>query len=162
MATRKSKKVRKSKKTWLKRKAIKVPYQACVAQCTFPCFEITVQFNQQTLVLVSVDLFDAANQVWAAFPVGMLNANGVNAAMNALRNATQNVNIETPCPEPGCVCDLPANKPPFTPWVNVAVSGGFAIPAPMGGPALQYRANGTVDMRSRVTVGKCVPVQLDV
>ena len=90
----------------------------------------------------------------------MLNANGVNAAMNALRNTTQNVNIETPCPEPGCACDLPANKPPFTPWVNVNVSGGFSIPAPMGGPALQYRANGTVDMRSRVTPGKCVPVQV--
>lgn len=161
MTTRKSKKVRKSKKARLKRKTIKVPYQACVALCTFPCFEITVQFNQQTLVLVSVDLFDAANQVWAGFPVGMLNANGVNAAMNALRNATQNVNVETPCPEPGCACDLPANKPPFTPWVNVNVSGGFAIPAPMGGPALQYRANGTVDMRSRVTPGRCIPVVID-
>lgn len=161
MATRKGKKVRKSKKTQLKRKAIKVPYQACVAQCTFPCFEITVEFNQQTLALVSVDLFDAANQVWANFPVGMLNANGMAAAMNALRQATQNVNVETPCPEPGCVCDIPANKPPFTPWVNVNVSGGFSIPAPMGGPALQYRANGTVDMRSRVTPGRCIPVVID-
>ena len=161
MAIRKSKKARKSKRVSRKRKAIKVPYQACVAQCTFPCFEITVQFNQQTLQLVSVDLFDADNNVWAAFPVGMLNANGVNAAMNALRNATQNVNVETPCPEPGCECDLPANKPPFTPWVNVNVSGGFSIPAPMGGPALQYRANGTVDMRSRVTPGRCIPVVID-
>ncbi len=161
MATRKSKKARKSKKVSHKSKAIRVPYQACVAQCTFPCFEITVEFNQQTLALVSVDLFDADNNVWAAFPVGMLNANGVNAAMNALRNVTQNVNIETPCPEPGCVCEIPANKPPFTPWVNVNVSGGFSIPAPMGGPALQYRANGTVDMRSRVTPGRCVPVVID-
>lgn len=161
MATRKSKKVRKPKKARLKRRTIKVPYQACVAQCTFPCFEITVEFNQQTLQLTSVDLFDAANQVWANFPVGMLNANGMAAAMNALRQATQNVNFETPCPEPGCVCDIPANKPPFTLWVNVAVSGGFSIPAPMGGPALQYRANGTVDMRSRVTPGKCVPVVID-
>src|SRR3989338_3732456 len=117
MATRKSKKARKSKRVSRKRKAIRVPYQACVAQCTFPCFEITVQFNQQTLALVSVDLFDADNNVWAAFPVGMLNANGVNAAMNALRNVTQNVNIEPPCPGPGCACDLPANNPPFTPWV---------------------------------------------
>ncbi len=161
MATKKRKKVSRSKWVSRKRKAIKVPYQACVAQCTFPCFEITVEFNQQTLALVSVDLFDAANKVWAAFPVGMLNANGVNAAMNALRNATQNVNIETPCPEPGCVCEIPANKPPLTPWVNVNVSAGFSIPAPMGGPPLQYRANGTVDMRSRVTPGKCVPVVID-
>ena len=161
MATREGKKARKSKKVSRKSKAIRVPYQACVALCTFPCFEITVQFNQQTLALVSVDLFDAANKVWAAFPVGMLNANGMNAAMNALRQATQNVNVETPCPEPGCVCDIPANKPPFTPWVNVNVSGGFSIPAPMGGPALQYRANGTVDMRSRVTPGRCIPVVID-
>ena len=161
MATRKSKKASKSRKVSRRRKTIKVPYQACVAQCTFPCFEITVQFNQQTLALVSVDLFDADNNVWAAFPVGMLNANGVNAAMNALRNATQNVNIETPCPEPGCVCEIPANKPPLSPWVNINVSGGFSIPAPMGGPALQYRANGTVDMRSRVTPGKCIPVVID-
>mgnify|MGYP001565008642 FL=1 len=161
MATRKRKKVSKSKRVSRKRKAIKVPYQACVALCTFPCFEITVEFNQQTLALVSVDLFDAANQAWANFPVGMLNANGMAAAMNALRQATQNVNVETPCPEPGCVCDIPANKPPFTPWVNVNVSGGFSIPAPMGGPALQYRANGTVDMRSRVTPGKCIPVVID-
>ena len=79
MATRKGKKVSKSKRVSHKRKAIKVPYQACVALCTFPCFEITVEFNQQTLALVSVDLFDAANKVWAAFPVGMLNANGMNA-----------------------------------------------------------------------------------
>jgi len=161
MATRKSKKARKSKRVSRKRKSIRVPYQACVAQCTFPCFEITVEFNQQTLQLVSVDLFDAANQVWANFPVGMLNANGMAAAMNALRQATQNVNFQTPCPEPGCVCDIPANKPPFTPWVNVNVSGGFSIPAPMGGPALQYRANGTVDMRSRVTPGRCIPVVID-
>ncbi len=160
MATRKSKKARKSKRVSRKRKAIRVPYQACVAQCAFPCFEIVVQFNQQTLQLVSVDLFDANNNVWVNFPVGMLNANGMAAAMNALRQATQNVNFETPCPEPGCVCDIPANKPPFTPWVNVAVSGGFSILAPMGGPALQYRANGTVDMRSRVTVGKCIPVEV--
>ncbi len=160
MATRKSKGARKSKRVSRKRKAIRVPYQACVAQCTFPCFEIVVQFNPQTLALVSVDLFDANNNVWLNFPIGMLNANGMAAAMNALRQATQNVNFETPCPEPGCVCDIPANKPPFTPWVNVAVSGGFSIPAPMGGPALQYRANGTVDMRSRVTVGKCIPVEV--
>ena len=100
MATREGKKARKSKKVSRKSKAIRVPYQACVALCTFPCFEITVQFNQQTLALVSVDLFDAANKVWAAFPVGMLNANGMNAAMNALRQATQNVNVETPCPNP--------------------------------------------------------------
>lgn len=161
MATRKSKKALKSKKTRTKTRAIRVPYQACVALCTLPCFEITIQFDQQTLALVSVDLFDTTNQVWAAFQVGMLNPNGIAAAMNALRQATQNVNVETPCPEPGCVCDIPLNKPPFTPWVKVAVSGGFSIPAPMGGPALQYRANGTVNMRSRVTPGKCVPVVVD-
>lgn len=28
-------------------------------------------------------------------------------------------------------------------------------------PALQYRANGTVGMRSRVTPGKCIPVVID-
>lgn len=161
MAARSKKKIRKSKKARLKRKSVAVPFHPCVAQCIFPCFEVTVEFNPQTLVLVSVDLFDAANKVWAAFPVGMLNANGMAAAMNALRNATQNVNVPIPCPEPGCECDLPANKPPFTPWANINVGGGFSIPAPMGGPPLQYRANGTVDMRSRVTVGKCVPVVID-
>ena len=54
--------------------------------------------------------------------------------MNALRQATQNVSVETPCPEPGCVCDIPANKPPFTPWVNVNVSGGFFDPGADGRP----------------------------
>jgi len=33
------------------------------------------------LTLVSVDLFDANNNVWANFQVGMLNANGMAAAM---------------------------------------------------------------------------------
>lgn len=161
MTTKPKKKAQVTRKPAKKEKTIAVPIFPCVAQCVFPCFEVTVQFNQNTLVLVSVELFDAANAVWAVFPLGMLNANGIAAAMAALRNVTQNVNIPLPCPEPGCECHLPAPKPPFTPWANVNISGGFSIPAPMGGPPLAYRANGTVNMRSRVTVGDCKPVVIE-
>jgi hypothetical protein len=155
------KKTQVSRKRAVKEKAIAVPFLPCVTQCVLPCFEVTVEFNQQTLVLDSIELFDAANNVWAAFQLGVLDANGIAAGMAALRNVTRNVNVLLPCPEPGCECHLPALKPPFTPWANVNISGGFSIPAPMGGPPLAYRANGTVDMRSRVTVGVCKPVVID-
>lgn len=146
-----------SKKSHQQRKAIAIPFHPRVAQCRFPCFEVTVEFDQTTLLLVSLDLLDATG-VWATFPVGMLSANGMAEAMTALRNATQNVNLPLPCPEPGCECHLPANKAPFSGWVNVTISGGFSLDSPTGGPPLQYRANGTVNVRGRVTVGDCRPV----
>jgi hypothetical protein len=136
----------------IEKMAHSAPMKIAVGPCQSQCFEGSVEYNKGTLKITQVERYDEAKKEWIDISAtGNIAKN--EAAQAALAQVVQSMTLPGTCPEEGCSCKMPAEKPPFSPWTNIAVTSDFVVKS--GGKDIDYRAHGTVDYRSRVTQGQC-------
>jgi hypothetical protein len=123
-----------------------------IGPCQAQCFEGSVEYNPGTLEITKIERYDEAQKVWTdASTATELSRNAT--ARAALEQVSQNMTLPGVCPEAGCICRLPAEKPPFSPWTRIAISSDYMVKS--SGKSINYRAHGTVEYRSRVIQGQC-------
>lgn len=127
------------------------PMKIAVGPCQSQCFEGAVEYNASTLKVTQIERYDETQKTWVTVPTGNVSKN--DPAQTALEQVIQSMTLPGTCPEEGCSCKMPAQKPPFSTWSNIAVSSDYVVKS--GGKNIDYRAHGTVDYRSRVTQGQC-------
>lgn len=124
------------------------------------CVSAEVEFDRKSIRVNKVELFDPdAGGVWAFVPEADLSAQARAAALAALKRTATDGSTEPQCAD-GCDCELFGNPGPWSRWFRQEISGGFSIKAPNPPPArLQYRARGTVRLRTRLRFGFCLVTQ---
>ena len=128
--------------------------------CDSPlCLQFEVEFDSKTFKLVRLHLPDPEGDPEKSIdvPLKMLDAQGRNAALKALKKATPKGLYETECDD-GCDCRMGgAQGANWSAWLEIEIAGGFSVPNPNpnGPKSLIYIAFGTVKIRSRLKVGNC-------
>lgn len=125
------------------------PMKIALGSCQAQCFEGAVEYNPATLKVTRIQRYDDSQKAW----VDIVTPQNQDVGIPALNMVIQNITLPGICPEEGCDCKMPAEKPPFSTWSKVTVSSDYVVK--VGGKPVDYRAYGTVDYRSRVTQGQC-------
>jgi hypothetical protein len=128
------------------------PMKIAVGACQSQCFEGAVEYNASTLKIVQVERYDETQKAWVDISA-TANLPKNEGAKTALTQVIQSMTLPGACPEEGCSCKLPAEKPPFSAWTNISVTSDYVVKS--GSKSVDYRAHGTVDYRSRVVQGQC-------
>lgn len=123
-----------------------------IGPCQAQCFEGAVEYNPGTLKITKIERYNEAQKVWTDVS-GASDLSRNTTAKAALTQVTHDLILPGACPEAGCFCRLPADKPPFSPWSQIAISSDYLVKT--GGKTINYRAHGTVEYRSRVIQGQC-------
>jgi|GEM_PF-3942393 len=123
------------------------------------CYRVAVEYKPQTVKLTIIDLFDPDSKdeddVWKSL-APPYNDDAEKTAVQSLKSKAADGEFDVPLCAVGCVCVLAKKWAEWSDWSTVEISGGFSLPAPNPPPPrLRYRANGTVQVRSRVKPGLC-------
>jgi len=134
--------------------------------CDSPlCFRFDVEFDPKTISLSGVELYDPdakdEDEIWRRYDVSLLNAQGKAAALAALKRAAEDGMLDIDCADDKCLCRRRGRKwSAWSGWNQTEIVAGFSIPNPQPPPKrLRFRANGTVNVRSRVKIGTCYRIQ---
>ena len=124
------------------------------------CYLFDVEYKPETLKLTSLELYETDDGgTWLKYEPPF-DADGENAGLNALKKKAVGGQFQTPCAV-GCDCKLNANWGEWSQWSIVEISAGFFIHVlNESGKSVRYRANGTVQGRSRSKTGLCERIEI--